>query len=64
MAAASLTVFVDGREIRVFGGNRRPVINEFELYKKMTKEQFASYHPKFSDIKLGSIDLVLKLNKR
>jgi UDP-N-acetylglucosamine 2-epimerase (non-hydrolysing) len=37
MAAASLTVFVDGREIRVFGGNRRPVINEFELYKKMTK---------------------------
>ena len=64
MAAASLTIFIEGKEVRKFGGNRSCVRTKYEYYRKITPEQFVKHHPNHSEDDVVLIQLTLKLNKR
>lgn len=64
MAAASLTVYVNEKEIRKFGGNRSHVRQKEYMYRTMTIEQFLAYHPTCSESDFELMRLVIKLNKR
>jgi hypothetical protein len=64
VAAASLTVFIEGKEIRKFGSNRSCVKTKYQYYRNITQEQFVIEHPNYSKNDLELMQLTLKLNKR
>ena len=53
MARRSMTVYLnfcdDEHHVRTFGGNGYDVREWVDYYKNMTKEQFLSMHPRFTE---------------
>lgn len=54
MAKSDVTIFVNGfseeNHVRTFGGNNSDVGEMADLYHNMSKEEFLSRHPKFSEM--------------
>ena len=49
MAKSCVYIFINGLEVRCFGGNGSDVKRERIKYLNMTKEEFLEAHPRWSD---------------
>lgn len=49
MAAAYVTVCVNGEELRTYGGNRSDVRQMKQMYDNMTYQQLISKHPNLAE---------------
>lgn len=64
MAAASLTIQLEGNEIRKIGGNRRDIRQLHNQYQKMTAEEFNEKNPEVSINDYHKVTYTAKYNKK
>lgn len=64
MASSSLSVYVEGQEIRKYGGNRSDVKSLKSSYERMSLEQLNKKHPIINESNIKTVEFYARFNKR